>query len=127
MDRDACPGRARVEQRGPPRCHGFFFVVGVLARAIKHILLHRTGENSYCGVHASRGAAQAPAHVVPDSAGGLRWRLVKIHWRSEAQSEYKQILFAFRTGQVLNTDLEVGAAGNLRCMTSAAFSNLDSK
>ena len=65
--------------------------------------------------------------IVPDSAGGLRWRLVKIHWRSEAQSEYKQILFAFRTGQVLNTDLEVGAAGNPRCMTSAAFSNLDSK
>ena len=50
--------------------------------------------------------AEAPAHVVPDSAGGLRWRHAKTHWRSEAQSKYKQILFAFRTGQVLNTDLE---------------------
>ena len=50
--------------------------------------------------------AEAPAHVVPDSAGGLRWRHAKTHWRSEAQSEYKQILFAFRTGQLLNTDLE---------------------
>jgi len=50
--------------------------------------------------------AEAPAYVVPYSAGGLRWRRVKIHWHSEAQIEYKQILFAFRTGQVLNTDLE---------------------
>ena len=33
--------------------------------------------------------AEAPAYVVPYSAGGLRWRRVKIHWRSEAQSEYK--------------------------------------
>ena len=35
--------------------------------------------------------AEAQAHVVPDLAGGLRWRGAKIHWRNEAQSEYKQI------------------------------------
>ena len=70
--------------------------------------------------------AEAPAHVVPDSAGGLRWRRVKIHWRSEVQSEYKQILFAFRTGQVLGATGHPGP-GNKRCMTSAASSNPDSK
>ena len=31
--------------------------------------------------------AEAPAHVVPDPAGGLRWRRAKTHWRSDAQSE----------------------------------------
>ena len=44
--------------------------------------------------------------LVPDSAGGLHWRHAQTHWRSEAQSEYKHILFVFRTGQVLYTDLE---------------------
>ena len=55
----ACPlwiemfGRARAEQRGSPSGQGVFFVVKVLARAIKHILLAWTGENSCCGVDAS--------------------------------------------------------------------------
>ena len=56
MVRDARPGLAPAKKRGPPRGQGVFLVVGVLARAIKNILLHRTGENSCCGVHASRGA-----------------------------------------------------------------------
>ena len=68
MDWDAGPGRARAEQCGPPRGQGVFVVVGVLAGAIKHILLAWTGKNSYYCVHASRGTA----HDVPDSAGGLR-------------------------------------------------------
>ena len=62
MDGDARPGRAWAEQHGPPRGHwqGVFFVVGVLARAMKHmmmlhIFLPRTDANSCCGVHASRG------------------------------------------------------------------------
>ena len=63
--------------------------------------------------------AEAPAHVVPDSAGGLRWRHAKTHWRSEAQSEYKQILFPFRTGQGLNTDLQPSEkSAACQCMTS---------
>ena len=83
-----------------PRGRGVCFVVGVLARAIKHILLPWTGKNSCCGVQV-----EAPAHVVPDLASGLRWRRAKTHWRSEAPGKYKQILFTFKTGQGLNGDL----------------------
>ena len=50
--------------------------------------------------------AEPRAHVVSYSAGGLRWRRAKAHWRGEAQSEYKQILFPFWTDQRLNTDLD---------------------
>ena len=64
--------------------------------SIKPILLAWTGANSCCAVHASRGAGSRHA---PDSAGGLRGRRAKLSRRGEAQSEYKQILVPFWTGQ----------------------------
>ena len=50
------PRRSRAEQRGPPLGQGVFLVVGFPKRAIKHIFLSWTGDNSCCAVHASRSA-----------------------------------------------------------------------
>ena len=66
------------------------------SRAQSSTLLAWTGVNLCCSVHASRGAGSRRAH---DSAGGLSGRTAKVSRRGKAQSEYKQILVPFWTGQ----------------------------
>ena len=54
MDCNARPGRARAEQREPPRGKGVFLVVGILAHAIKNVLLALPGANSCCAERVSK-------------------------------------------------------------------------